>query len=300
MSTTSAPAAPVSLISGLRDLAPAYDVVLCDVWGVVHNGKRHFAAACAALKRFREKGGAVVLVTNAPRPNPPVREQLDRLGVPRDCFDDIVTSGDVTLALIAAHGLAPLHHIGPERDTALFSILAKQTGLDPPRVSLTQAAYVVCTGLFDDQTETPADYDEQLALMASRGLELISANPDFVVHVGDKELYCSGAIADRYQKLGGRVLQAGKPFAPIYERAMEIAAKHRGGPVEKKQVLAIGDGLHTDIGGACGFGVDALFIAGGIHRGDVQGAAGLDGAMLEAFLENAKSRPKAALGGLVW
>ncbi len=294
------PPAPVSLVSGLRDLAPAYDVVLCDVWGVVHNGKQHFAAACAALIRFREEGGVVVLVTNAPRPNPPVREQLDRLGVPRAAFDDIVTSGDVTLALIAAHGEAPLHHIGPERDLALFSILTGLMGVDPPRVDLDDASYVVCTGLFDDQTEKPGDYDGQLARMRARDLEFISANPDHVVHVGDRLLYCSGAIADRYEKLGGRVLQAGKPFAPIYERAMDIASKHRGGRVEKSRVLAIGDGMRTDIRGAGDFGIDSLFIAGGIHQGDVQDAAGLDAAMLEKFLQNAESRPKAALGTLVW
>ncbi len=288
------------LIAGLAELAPSYDVVFCDVWGVVHNGRRHFAESCAALARFREGGGKVVLVTNAPRPNPPVREQLDRLGVPRSAFDEIVTSGDVTLALIAAHKGAPLHHIGPERDNALFSILTKLTGLDPPRVALKDASYVVCTGLFDDQTEKPDDYDASLALMRARGLEFISANPDFVVHVADKLLYCSGAIADRYEKIGGKVIQAGKPFAPIYERAMEMARALRGAPVDKSRVLAVGDGMRTDIKGACDFGVDALFVAGGIHQRDVQMAGGFDARMLEQFLNNAESRPKAAIDMLKW
>jgi HAD superfamily hydrolase (TIGR01459 family) len=288
------------IAAGLAELAPAYDVVLCDVWGVVHNGKRSFTEACAALTEFRSRGGVVVLVTNAPRPNPPVREQLDRLGVPRDAFDDIVTSGDVTLALIAAHGEAPLHHIGPERDVALFSILERQTGLRPPRAPLAEATYVVCTGLFDDQTEKPEDYDAALAQMRARDLEMISANPDLVVHVGDRLLYCSGAIADRYERQGGRVKQAGKPFAPIYERAMEIVGGLRGASVSKARVLAIGDGLRTDIRGAENFGLDALFVAGGIHQGELQGAAGLDPVRLEAFLQKSESRPKAAIDALRW
>lgn len=300
MTEASPPSSATAVIAGLRDLAPSYDVILCDVWGVVHNGKRHFAPACAALKKFRDGGGVVVLVTNAPRPHPPVREQLDRLGVPRDAFDDIVTSGDVTLALVAAHGEAPLHHIGPERDAALFSILTKLHGVNPPRVPLDAAQYVVCTGLFDEYSETLGDYDERLARMRARDLEFISANPDIVVHVGDRELWCSGALADRYEKLGGRVVQAGKPFPPIYDRAMDLAAKHRGQRAEKSRVLAIGDGMRTDIAGAEKFGVDALFIAAGIHRNDLQEAGALDAAMLEKFLANAESRPKAALGALAW
>ena len=300
MTEPSPSSAATAVVSGLRDLAPSYDVILCDVWGVIHNGKQHFAPACAALKRFREGGGVVVLVTNAPRPFPPILEQLDRLGVPRDTFDDIVTSGDVTLALVAAHGEAPLHHIGPERDKALFSILTNLHGVNPPRVPLAEASYVVCTGLFDEYSEKLEDYDARLASMKARDLEFISANPDIVVHVGDRELWCSGAIAERYEKLGGRVLQAGKPFTPIYERAMDLAAKLRGARVEKSRVLAIGDGMRTDIAGAARFGVDALFIAAGIHRGDLEEAGALDPAMLERFLANANSRPKAALGALKW
>ena len=178
----SAPQTSIPILTGARDLLAGYDVVLCDVWGVIHNGREHFALACDALARFREGGGRVVLVTNAPRPNPPVREQLDRLGVPRSAFDDIVTSGDVTLAFIASHGNAPLHHIGPERDLTLFEILKKLTGHTPALVDLADATYVVCTGLFDDQTETPEDYDAAFAQMRARNLDFISANPDLVYH----------------------------------------------------------------------------------------------------------------------
>ena len=285
-----------ALIRGLSEIAASYDVIFCDVWGVVHNGKQHFADACAALRRFREeRKGIVILVTNAPRPNPPVRQQLDRLAVPHAAYDDVVTSGDVTLALIAAHGAEPVYHIGPERDLTLFDILKSQTGVDPPRVSLDAAKYVACTGLFDDQTEKPEDYDGQLAIMKARGLEFISANPDLVVHVGDRLIPCSGALADRYAKMGGRVLQAGKPFAPIYERAMGVARQRLGRAFEKRRVLAIGDGMRTDVKGGVDFGLDVLFVAGGIHQDEAR-----DPSAFARFLANAESRPKAALDELRW
>lgn len=289
-------APPTAIITGLSDIAASYDVIFCDVWGVIHNGKQHFADACAALQRYRaDRKGVVILVTNAPRPHPSVREQLDRLAVPRDAFDDIVTSGDVTLSLIAAHGSAPVYHLGPERDLALFAILKSQTGVDPPRVPLAQASYVACTGLFDDQTEKPEDYDDELAAMKARNLEFISANPDHVVHVGDRLIYCSGALADRYAGMGGRVLQAGKPYAPIYERAMRVARDRRGRDFEKARVLAIGDGMRTDVKGGVDFGLDVLFVAGGIHQDEAR-----DPAAFAKFLEKAESRPKAALDALRW
>ncbi len=289
----------IPLLTGVRDLITAYDVVLCDVWGVIHNGQAHYAAACDALMRFRAGGGRVVLVTNAPRPNPPVRQQLDALAVPRDAFDDIVTSGDVTLAFIAAHGDAPVHHIGPERDLTLFEILKDQTGNSPPRVSLQEAAYVVATGLYEDE-QTPDDYHETLALMRARDLEFISANPDLIVHVGEKMLYCSGAIAERYSSLGGRVVQAGKPYAPIYDRALTIAQGLLGRSVSKDRVLAIGDAIRTDVKGACDFGVDALFITSGVHRDELHPGAALDEAAFHRLAASVESKPKAAMTALRW
>lgn len=288
------------VIEGLSSLAHRYDVLLCDVWGVVHNGRRAFEKSCDALTRFRAAGGCVVLITNAPRPNPPIRLQLDGLGVPRSAFDDIVTSGDVTLAFIADRGAAPLYHIGPERDLTLFDILEGQTGVRPPLVDVEAADYVVCTGLFNDQTETPEDYDPALAIMHRRGLDLISANPDLVVHVGDRLIYCSGALADRFQRQGGRVLQAGKPFRPIYERAMSLAGKIRGQPADPRRTLAIGDAMRTDIQGACDFGLDALFVTSGIHRDELHPQTKLDEAALQQFLGRADCQPVAAIPELVW
>jgi HAD superfamily hydrolase (TIGR01459 family) len=296
------PGAPAlfPLVAGLRELAPTYDVVLCDVWGVVHNGREHFAPACAALGRFRAGGGTVVLLTNAPRPKAPILAQLDRLGVPAGTFDTIVTSGDVTLAFIAERGAAPLYHIGPERDLALFETLQMDQGLTPPLVDLARAEYVVCTGLFDDD-ETPADYDPTLVQMLARDLVMISANPDLVVHVGERLIYCAGALAELYAERGGKVLQAGKPYPPIYERALGLAEAIKGRPVERARVLAIGDAMRTDIKGACDQGIDALFVTSGIHRGELHSPQGpLDHSAYAQFFAGADCRPRAVIAELVW
>lgn len=288
------------LLSGLSDIASSYDVVLSDIWGVVHNGREHFPRACEALRRFREGGGTVVLVTNAPRPFPPILQQLDALGAPRAAFDEIVTSGDVTLNYIAARGAAPLHHIGPERDLTFFDILEEATGVRPPLVDLDVADYVVCTGLYND-ADTPDTYGEALAAMHARKLDMICANPDLVVHVGDHMLYCAGAIAQVYEDAGGRVLQAGKPFAPIYDRALELAAKRRGGAIDLRRVVAIGDALRTDVKGACDKGVDAVFVTTGIHRDELHPAGGaLDVAAMNRLVAEAGVRPIAAIPTLVW
>ena len=292
-------------LPGLSSLAENYDVVLCDIWGVVHNGKANYAPACAALANFRRRGGTVVLVTNAPRPFPPILEQLKRLAVPDETFDAVVTSGDVTLGFIEARGNAPLHHIGPQRDLSLFEILTEQSGLKPPLVSLEEADYVVCTGLFHDECETPADYEPSFATMLRRKLDFISANPDLVVHVGQTELYCAGALAQRYEELGGRVLQAGKPFAPIYDRALELARERRGMTIDKSRVLAIGDALRTDIRGAVDQGLDALFVSHGIHRAELHPGSGkelgpFDHQAYERAITAAGLRPRAVIQELVW
>ena len=257
----------VRQISGLGEISDRYDAILCDIWGVVHNGVASFAPASAALASFRRRGGAVVLITNAPRPSPPIRKQVLQLGVSPEAFDAIVTSGDVTIGLMEDQPDDRVLHIGPGRDLSLFDAIAKTSGGRRPRLlALQDAQYALCTGLRNDENETPDEYEPELRAMAARGMTMICANPDIVIHRGETLIHCAGALAGRYEELGGRVLYAGKPYAPIYDRALALAERVRGAAIEKSRVLAIGDGMRTDIAGAERAGLDALFVTGGIHR----------------------------------
>jgi HAD superfamily hydrolase (TIGR01459 family) len=251
----------------MQELSSRYPVWLCDVWGVVHDGVVAFAPACDSLRRHRTGAGTVLLVTNAPRRAAGVASQLDHLGVPPDAYDGIVTSGDVTRSLIVAHGKGAVHHIGPSRDLGIFE------GLDVALVPPETAHAVVCTGLHDDTVETPDDYREALARMRELNLPMICANPDKIVRRGSDIVYCAGALAERYEQHGGRVLMAGKPFQPIYELALATAAEIRRSPVQKRDVLAIGDGPETDIAGAALFGIDCALITGGISDAALSPAA---------------------------
>ena len=250
---------PVAL-PNLSAVAEDYDVLLCDVWGVIHNGRESWPAACEALTRFNEKGGHVVLISNSPRPSSDVISQLDGLNVPRSSWKRFVTSGDATRAELAKRAPGPAMAIGPDRDATTY----EGTGLtlvDSP----TDAAFVSVTGLVDDATETPEDYRDLLTAAADKGLDLICANPDRVVQKGDSLIYCAGALADLYEELGGTVIMAGKPFAPIYDLALIEAESLIGGPVNRSRVLCIGDGVITDVLGAENQKLDCLFIAQGIH-----------------------------------
>ena len=276
-------------------LARGYDVALCDVWGVVHNGAAATSEACDALARFRKQGGTVVLITNAPRPGEIVaRTTLDRLGVPRAAYDGIVSSGDVTRALIAARAGAPVFHIGPERDLGLFD------GLDAPLAPLEDADYTVCSGLIDDTVETPQDYQDLIARMRARALAMICANPDVVVERGDQLVYCAGAIADLYAAAGGDVVFAGKPYRPIYEQALALAEATRGKRAEHRRVLAIGDSVRTDVKGAAAFGIDCLFVIAGIHAEELGGRTDPDTAALAGIFAAAGVIPKAVMRHLSW
>lgn len=256
----------VRQISGLSEISDRYDAILCDIWGVLHNGVASFSPAWAALMAFRRRGGAVVLITNAPRPSPPIRQQVLKLGVAPEAFDAIVTSGDVTIGLMEDQPGDRVLHIGPGRDLSLFDAVAKATGGRPRLLALEDAQYALCTGLRNDESETPDDYELELRAMAARGMTMICANPDIVIHRGETLIHCAGALARRYEELGGRVLYAGKPYAPIYDRALTLAERARGAAIERGRVLAIGDGMRTDITGAERAGLDALFVTGGVHR----------------------------------
>lgn len=249
----------VPFLSTIASLSGTADVWFVDIWGVIHNGVKPYAAAVAACVNFRASGGTVVLVSNSPRPRDGVLAQLTAIGVEPATYDDVITSGDVSRRLIAALPSREIRHIGPERDRVLFD------GLDVTRVSAEAADAVVCTGLFDDEVETAEDYGGELAALQARDLVMICANPDLTVERDGRIIYCAGAIAAAYAELGGRVLTAGKPHRPIYESAMDIVARLRGKSVARSRVLAIGDGALTDIAGAASFGIRSVFVASGVN-----------------------------------
>src|ERR1043166_35166 len=237
-------------VEKLRDVVARVDVRLSDIWGVVHNGLESFPEACAALHAFRERGGTVILITNAPRPADSVQRQLRKLHVPDESYDAIVSSGDLTRHFVATHPGQKIFWLGPERDSSIHR------GLETALVDIEQADYIVCTGLFDDETESAEDYRAMMLQARERNLPLICANPDIVVERGDRLIYCAGAIAELYRELGGEVIFYGKPHRPIYERAVALAAGQRGAPTPLDRVLAIGDSVRTDLAGAHGFGID--------------------------------------------
>jgi HAD superfamily hydrolase (TIGR01459 family) len=278
-------------VERLRDLVAGVDVVLSDIWGVVHNGLVAFPEACEALLAFRKQGGTVILITNAPRPADSVQRQLRKLDVADDIYDAIVSSGDLTRHFVADHAGRKVFWLGPERDSSIHR------GLDPVLAPLEEADYIVCTGLFDDETESAEDYRGMMLQARERNLPLICANPDIVVERGDRLIYCAGAIAELYRELGGEVTFYGKPHRPIYQRAMVLAAERRGQPVELNRVLAIGDSVRTDLAGAHGFGIDCLFVTRGIHAEDFEGIDQLDPASVKELFGHP---PRALTRELRW
>jgi HAD superfamily hydrolase (TIGR01459 family) len=284
----------VPLIEQFGPLARGYDVLLCDIWGVVHNGVAAFPGACDALARFRNKGGTVILITNAPRAGANVQRILDHFAVPHDAYDAIVSSGDVTHGIVEARLRERVFHLGPERDLSIFA------GLNVTFAPAETADYVVCSGLFDDTRETPEDYRELLATMRSRSLFMVCANPDIVVERGDELVYCAGAIADAYAEIGGEVLYCGKPYAPIYQAALGKAAALRGGPTPLPRVLAIGDSVRTDLKGAASYGLDCLFVISALHAEEAGGRGAPDLSGLNATFAAAGVAPKAIARRLAW
>jgi HAD superfamily hydrolase (TIGR01459 family) len=272
-------------IASLDEIAERYDAVFCDVWGVVHNGRQAYPAACAALQRLRNAGKHVILITNVPKPRGPIPAQLDRAGVPRDAWDAIVTSGDAIRAELAERAPGPMFKIGPDDyDRTLWE------GLGLAQAPLSEAKFVAISGLNRDD-ETPADYASVLRDAKARNLDLICANPDIIVQYGDRTIWCAGAVAQDYKALGGRVIMAGKPHPPIYDLARRELAILLGPPAiqENPRILCIGDGVVTDIAGANAQGLDSLFIAAGIHGKALWTNGKLDPAKVDAALaaENA-------------
>lgn len=280
-----------AVLPSIASLAASADAWISDIWGVLHNGLAAFPEAGPACVRFRQSGGAIVLVTNAPRPANKVAQMLDRLGLPREAYDAIITSGDVSRSILAEFPGAKLFHLGPKRDAGIVE------GLDATLTGADEAEVVLCTGLFDDENETPDDYRDMLAKLGQRGVPLICANPDLMVERGPKLIPCAGSLAQIYEQIGGKVLYAGKPYPAIYERAYAAIAATRGSLPPKERILAIGDGLRTDVEGAGREGLRCVFIASALHVDDRR--AFDEGHVAELFAGHAHP-PMAAMRALRW
>ena len=292
------------IIENLGQVASRYDAVFCDLWGCLHDGVKAFPAAVAALQGYRAQGGIVMLVTNSPRPKSSVVKQLEKLGVPRDAWDEVASSGDAAqYALITGAVGHRVHHIGAEKDLPFFTDFADdlkdtlKTAQPIERVSLADAEGIVCTGLVDDLTETPDDYRAQLLLSKTKGLVMLCANPDIIVDFGDRRLYCAGALAQAYEKMGGKALYFGKPHPPIYDlarRRLSLLTKGRD-----PQVLCIGDGLPTDIQGGMMEGLDTLFVTGGIAATEFgPDSSNPNKELLEAYLDGHQMSATFSIGHL--
>lgn len=289
-------AAAPPIFSHARSLLARYDVLFSDVWGVLHDGLTAYPDAVDALERFRASGGTVILVSNAPVPNARVAEMLADKKVPRGAWDAIVTSGDIALSHIDAKGYEQLHWIGPvERDAALFNNLHWSS------VPIAEADGILCSGLDDDINETAEDYRARLELALNKNLPFVCANPDLVVDVGGKHYPCAGAIADLYEEMGGRVFWAGKPHANAYRTAHEAAERIRGQHIDHHRILVIGDAVRTDLEGARNFGVDALFIGGGIHKPQLLSGHHIDPERLNELYSSTDAAPAVgAMSFLRW
>ncbi len=292
------------ILNSLAEIQGRYDAVFCDLWGCLHNGKVAFPAAVAALQAFRAAGGTVVLLTNSPRPAASVITQIAGFGVPRDAWDIVVTSGDAAQMGMLSGGVGRrVHHIGAPKDEVFFTEfapdLAAFAATQPPitRVALKEAEGIVCTGLVDDQTETPEDYRATLLLAKTLGLPMLCANPDIIVDLGEQRLYCAGALALAYEGMGGRTLYFSKPHPPIYDLARRRLAETSA--LADPQILCIGDGFATDIQGGISEGLDTLFITGGLEANrfgpDVERP---DADLLQAWLAVGELSPTFAMGRL--
>jgi HAD superfamily hydrolase (TIGR01459 family) len=279
----------IPIITRIQDLQPAPAAWLCDIWGVLHNGVAAFPAAVAACQAFRRTGGLVLLVSNAPRPAAAVAVGLTKLGVPADAYDQILTSGDVTRALLVPWQGRPVHHIGPERDLGIFE------GLDMEFAPLMDADAIVCTGLFDDTRETAEDYRSRFAIGRQGDLPMLCANPDIQVERGAQLIDCAGAVAALYAAMGGAVRYAGKPHPEVYATALARLSSLAGRTLTTQDLLAIGDGVNTDIKGAVANGIRSVYVGSAVHL-----KVPFSPASVGTLFAARDFRPDAAMTALVW
>jgi HAD superfamily hydrolase (TIGR01459 family) len=286
------------IIDSLADIAADYDALFCDLWGCVHNGLVAFPDAVAVLKGFRAGGGKVVLLTNAPRPWREIAVQIEGLGIPRDAWDAIATSGDsARLAMFEGAVGRRVYFIGEERDLGFFDPMHVAPDAPPiERVPLREAEGIVCTGPFDPKAD-PAVNRADFLYAKTKGLKLLCANPDIVVDRGDSREWCAGALAALYTEMGGESLYFGKPHPPVYDLARRRLAEH-GAQVSNARILAVGDGILTDIRGAMGEDIDSLFVTGGLAALETRTTTQPDPDALAAFLEAEEMTATYAIGFL--
>ena len=286
------------IITALSEISADYQALFVDLWGCVHDGVRALPEAVAALQAYRKTGGIVVLLTNSPKPRKGVETQLDQFGVPRDAWDTIATSGDSARAAMFRGAVGEkVFFIGEDRDMPFFEPIKVVD--DPVTITLTkldQAEGIVCTGPFDPAAD-PADLRPQLLYAKQKGLKLLCANPDIVVDRGERREWCAGAVAQLYTEMGGESLYFGKPHPPIYDLARRRLAQLDAG-IGDPAILAIGDGIQTDIRGAMGEEIDSLFISGGLARAETKTDGQPEAEALTAYLDTEKAAPTFTIGHL--
>lgn len=285
---------PPREIHGLSELSARFPAVLCDVWGVVHDGVSPLQSGVEALMSYRNNGGVVMLISNAPRPSWAVSKQMAEIGVNLACFDGLVTSGDITRSYLEERKGVRVFHLGPDRDLSIYQDLAVNIS------ELDSADVVCCSGLFNEMTEQPEQYDPILAQMYELGLLMVCANPDIVVESGDRLIPCAGALAARYEAIGGSAMIVGKPNAQIYERAMLEIGTLLADQSAVSRVLAIGDGARTDVLGANRAGLEVLFIASGIHASEYGDEGRKAAADVAAFMDRNEAVADYFMPRLCW
>ena len=286
------------IIDNLAEVAHSYDAMFVDLWGCLHNGVEPFADAVSALQAYRTQGGKVLLLTNSPRPRASVKRQLESIGVPADTYDEIASSGDAAQIALAAGVVGrKVYHLGPERDLSFFT--DENGPIDVERVPLAEAEGIVCTGMFDDLTETPDDYRLTILEGKTRDLKMLCANPDILVDIGDKRIYCAGALAQAYTEAGGTSLYFGKPHSPIYDLGYTRLAEITGRRIDPDRILCVGDGIITDIRGGVAEDLDTLFITGGLAATEISVHNDKpDEAELAKFIKTNKLTPTFAISRL--
>ncbi|SHG55184.1 HAD family hydrolase [Cognatishimia maritima] len=287
------------IIENLSDISDRYDALFVDLWGCMHNGVKAFPSAVKAMQDYRARGGIVVLVTNSPKPRAGVAEQLVGFGVPTDAYDTIATSGDSARSAMFRGVVGEKVFFMGEwtRDEGFFEPLnLLENPIDIQRVPLSEAEGIVCCGPFDPMAD-PSINRADFLYAKTKGMKLLCANPDIVVDRGEVREWCAGALAKLYTEMGGESLYFGKPHPPIYDLARRRLAE-LGKDIPDSRILAIGDGVLTDIKGAMGEDIDSLFISGGLAASETKTSVQPDAEALNIYLETEKSNPTYTIGHL--